>query len=244
MPRHFRDYTETYDKKDIRVMPGRSRGGGAASTFARFRKAVRHAVEAGIIDKDPCKGIRFPSGEDSLVKAILGPEETARLLATHYPGENEEIRRAFIFSLYTGVRFCDIKALEYRNIDYHNMFISFRQAKTRDRSSRSMVYIPLRADLMKTIGERGRPDQTIFRLPSHTSCLKHLRKWTRAAGIEKHITWHCARHSFATNILRGGAGVRVIAELLGHSSLKYVEKYTRVADSVKREAVDSLPPIV
>lgn len=74
-------------------------------------------------------------------------------------------------------------------------------------------------------------------------CLKALRHWTARAGIDKHITWHCARHSFAVNLLNNGANIKTVASLLGHAGLKYTEKYTRAVDSLKREAIDSLPDI-
>ena len=83
----------------------------------------------------------------------------------------------------------------------------------------------------------------LFILPSHPTCLKALRTWTKEAGISKHITWHCARHTFATNILKNGADVRVVSDLLGHSSLKYVEIYTRAIDKKKIQAVNSLPAL-
>ena len=227
----------------VNYLSAHSRGGGAASTFARFKKAMTHALECGIMDCNPCKGIRCHGHGDDLVKDILSTDEIRRLTATHYPGESTEIRLAFIFCLYTGIRFCDVKVLKFNNIDYNNSFISFYQVKTQNRSSRSRVYIPLRQDIIKMLGRSDSSDSLIFNLPSHTSCLKHLKRWTDAAGIDKHITWHCARHSFATNILQNGANIRVIAELLGHSSLKYVERYTRVIDKVKRDAVESLPSI-
>ena len=62
---------------------------------------------------------------------------------------------------------------------------------------------------MKLMGEpeNGDKNQLIFPLPSHTMCLKALRHWTARAGIEKHITWHCVRHSFAVNQLNNGANI-------------------------------------
>ena len=74
-------------------------------------------------------------------------------------------------------------------------------------------------------------------------CLKALSKWVAEAGIEKHITWHCARHSFAVNILNKGANIKTVSSLLGHSTLKYTEKYTRAVDSLKEMAINSLPEL-
>lgn len=84
----------------------------------------------------------------------------------------------------------------------------------------------------------------VFSLPSHTMCLKALRRWTNRAGIDKHITWHCARHSFGTNMAataaQKGFSVRVVQEMMGHSSLKYTERYTRVVDEQKKAAMAEL----
>ena len=89
--------------------------------------------------------------------------------------------------------------------------------------------MPLSDTHLKLMGEpeNGDKNQLIFSLPSHTMCLKALRHWTARAGIEKHITWHCPRHSFAVNLLNNGANIKTVASLLGHAGLKHTEKYTR-----------------
>ena len=74
-------------------------------------------------------------------------------------------------------------------------------------------------------------------------CLKALRTWTKRAGIDKHITWHCGRHSFATLVLSKGANIKVVGSLLGHSTLRYTEIYLRAIDKQKQEAINSLPDI-
>ena len=224
-----------------------SKGEGAATAYARFKKVVRYAQEKGLLRSNPCDGIICQRNEE-LTKDVLSTEEITKLLATHCPGENPEIRRAFILSLYTGIRFCDVKELTFSDVDYTNEILSFEQAKTSGHSKASKVFIPLRSDLLELIGKpedlgKERSDK-IFNLPSHTMCQKALRHWTARAGINKHITWHCARHSFATNILTNGANVKVVATLLGHSGLNYVEKYVRALDEAKVKAVESLPEII
>ena len=106
--------------------------------------------------------------------------------------------------------------------------------------------IPLNDGLLKLIGEPTSPDnrqELIFPLPSYEMCLKAIKRWVKRAGINKHISWHCARHSFAVNILNNGANIKTVASLLGHSGLKHTEKYTRAVDSLKQQAIDSLPPL-
>ena len=87
-----------------------------------------------------------------------------------------------------------MKDLTYANVDYANRLLRFEQSKTKGHSSASGVVIPLNDGLMRLVGS-GNRDERIFPLPSHTMCLKALRKWVAKAGIDKHITWHCARHS-------------------------------------------------
>lgn len=222
----------------------RFKGEGAHTLYARFKKIIKSAVERDVMRKNPTTGISIKIDNGALKKDVLSDEETIQLMRTHYVGENPDIRRAFIFSLNTGLRWCDIKDLTYSNVDYSNKKLKFEQAKTKGHSSASSVVIPLNDGLLEVIGkpsEDGKRDELIFPLPSHTMCLKALRHWVKRAGIEKHITWHCARHSFAVNILNNGANIKTVASLLGHSGLKHTEKYTRAVDSLKQEAIDSLP---
>lgn len=74
-------------------------------------------------------------------------------------------------------------------------------------------------------------------------CLKSLRHWVARAGIEKHITWHCARHSCGANLLSNGANIKTVASILGHSGLAHTEKYPRAVDSLKQASIDSMPPL-
>lgn len=177
---------------------------------------------------------------------VLSSEEITTLLATQMPNQNLEIRRAFILSLYCGIRWCDVKDLSYGNVDFSNGFLKFEQNKTKGHSSKSGVAIPLNEELLKLIGQpktKNPKEELIFNLPSHAMCLKSLARWVAKAKINKHITWHCARHSFATNILSIGANVKVVADLLGHSSLTYTERYVGAVDEQKKAAINSLPKL-
>lgn len=237
--------TKDMIKKFVDWLVDNHRGQGAETYYRRFKRMVNYAVEQGVIDKSPCRGITTPKVDDILSKDILSQEEMKQLFSTHYSGENPEIRRAFAFTCMTGVRRCDVVELSYSNIDYSNRQLKFRQSKTSHSSSKSGVTIPLNDNLMALIGTKpeGAKDDYIFHLPSDTMCLKALRSWTKKAGISKHITWHCGRHSFATAVLSNGANIKVVADLLGHSNLKFTEIYVRAVDELKREAINSLPKI-
>ena len=165
--------------------------------------------------KDPCKGVTCKVDSQILRKDVLSPEE---------------IR--------------DVKDLTYRNIDYSNK-LKFEQTKTKGHSANSGVVIPLNDGILSLVGTppNGNKDALIFSLPSYESCCKSVKRWVKRAGIDKHISWHCARHSFAVNILNNGANIKTVASLLGHSGLKHTEKYTRAVDKLKEEAINSLPEL-
>lgn len=263
--KRFRDFlhdTPEYNKFEKRIKPeqitkdiveayteylqSRSVGEGAKSIYARFKKVIKYAVEHDVISKNPCNGIVIKVDEQILKKEVLSPEEIQRLIATHYDNENPNIRRAFIFCLYCGLRYCDVKDLTFANVDYSNKLLKFEQNKTKGHSANSGVIIPLNDGILSLIGEPISPnnrDEAIFPLPSYEMCLKALKRWVKRAGINKHISWHCARHSFAVNILNNGANIKTVASLLGHSGLKHTEKYTRAIDSLKQEAINSLPKL-
>ena len=230
----------------VDYLQSRSVGEGAKSIYQRFKKVIRYAIEHDVILKDPCKEVICKVDDQMLRKDVLSLEEIQALINCHYENENPMVRRAFIFCLYCGLRFCDVKDLTYKNVDYSNKLLKFEQNKTKGHSSASGVVIPLNDGLLSIIGEapaNGNKDVLIFDLPTYESCSKSLRRWVKRAGIDKHISWHCARHSFAVNILNNGANIKTVASLLGHSGLKHTKKYTRAVDKLKEEAINSLPEL-
>ena len=227
-------------------LQSRSVGEGAKSIYARFKKVIKYAIEHDVMLKNPCMGITIKADDQQLRKEILSPEEIQQLIDTHYEHENPNIRRAFIFCLYCGLRYCDVKDLTFANVDFSNKLLKFEQNKTKGHSASSGVVIDLRDDVLTLIGKPSSPDkrdEPIFPLPSYEMCLKALKRWVKRAGINKHISWHCARHSFAVNLLNNKVNIKTLASLLGHSGLKHTEKYTRAIDSLKKEAVYSLPEL-
>lgn len=214
-----------------------SKGDGAATTFKRFKVMINRAVSAGLFHQNPCKGVTISTDKNKLTKDILSPSELRRLTAA--PCTHHGVRQAFLFSAYTGIRYCDVKALTWANVDVTNRRLTFEQAKTSGHSGSSVVVLPLSAALMRLMGEPCSKGEHIFDLPCHDVAQKHLSRWVAAAGISKHITWHCARHSFAVNLLSKGVDVKTVSSLLGHSSIAMTEKYLHVVDSVKVAAINN-----
>lgn len=153
-------------------------GEGAHTIFQRFKKVVKYAEEHDVLHKNPCNGITCKIDDQVIKKDILSLEEIENLLNTRYQGENPEIRKAFIFCLYTGIRFCDVVELKFSNVDYSNRLLSFEQNKTSGHSKASNVVIPLNDGLISLIGHPSSPDnmdEVIFKLPSHIHMPKSVK---------------------------------------------------------------------
>lgn len=233
-------------QKFVYYLEDNHKGQGAETYYKRFKRLINYAIENKVMDKSPCIGIKPATTNDILAKDILSSEELQTLFATHYAGENPEIRKAFAFTCLTGVRYCDVVRLTYSDVDYSNQTLTFRQHKVQKHSGKSGMIIPLNESLLNIIGEKpegAKGSDLIFHLPSFTMCLKALRHWAARAGIDKHITWHCGRHSFATIMLSKGANIKVVSELLGHSTLQHTQIYLRAVDKLKAEALSTLPEI-
>lgn len=221
------------------------RGGGAKSYFADFKQVINFAYKQELINKNPCEGVCIRV-YDEQQKEILSEDEITRLSETHYKRENPNTKRAFLFSCLCGIRFCDVKRLTFANVDFANGFLRFEQSKVKGRSSASVVEIPLNETLLGLIGKPQQPknkNELIFKLASHNCCIKTLERWAKQAGITKHITWHCARHSFGTIAVSKTKDLNTVANLMGHSSLAQVQRYARVLDENKRKALATLPQI-
>lgn len=240
-----KNLTKEMMQKFVEYLIENHKGQGAETYYKRFKRMINYAVEHEVIAKSPCKGVTTPQRDDILEKDILSRDEVIKMFETHYKGENPEIRRAFAMTCLSGIRHCDIIRLTYSEVDYANKMLKFRQNKTVKHSSSSGVTTPLTPTLLNIIGKKAEDakDDYIFHLPSMTMCQKALKRWTKKAGIDKHITWHCGRHSFGTQLLNEGANIKVVSNLLGHSSLRFTEKYVRAVDEEKKKAISSLPSI-
>ena len=218
-------------------------GEGPRKNYHWFKKVLADAVEEDLIKKNPCKGIRIVYDTNVVLKEILTPKEINHLAAFRYEGEHREVQRAFIFCCFTGLRYCDVLALTFANVDYESMVMRFNQKKSAGRSAHAAVVTPLNNELLRLIGtpkEENNPKERIFNLPHTGTARKHLARWVSLAGIKKSITWHCSRHSFAVNLLNSGADIKTVSSLLGHASIKMTEKYLHVIDQRKQKAINKL----
>ncbi len=201
--------------------------------FKKLKKAIKQATKEKIFRHDPSTDVPNKKGRHE-EKEILSFEEI-KVLSKTYCG-NKHVKNAFLFSCLTGLRFCDIKKLEWKN--FKGDSIEIIQTKTN-----YPLTIFLNKDAKKILAEIRKKEGMVFSLPSHTGCLKSLRLWTKTGGIEKHITWHCARHSFGSNLLFKGADIYTVSKLLGHTSLKNTLTYVRESEELKIAAINKFPEI-
>jgi site-specific recombinase XerD len=212
-----------------------SEGEGAASYFRRFKKMIKQAVREKVLQSNPAEDVSIKC-ESSIVKDVLTIEEIQLMANT--PISNQQVRNAFLFCCFTGLSWIDVKQLKWKHINLRNELLTKVRAKTD-----TETVVTLNKTVLSLLPEQGEQDSLVFVLPSYTGAIKTLKNWLIAANLQKHITWHCARHSFATNLIYYKTDVTIVAKLLGHSTLKYTQRYTHIAEEQKRNAVNNLPTI-
>ena len=104
-------------------------------------------------------------------------------------------------------------------------------------------YLPLSDNAVSQLPARGDAEEAVFSLPAPTSVSYILSRWAAAASIDKHVTFHVARHTCATLLLTFGADLYTVSKLLGHSDVKTTQIYAKVVDEKKRAAVDLVPRV-
>jgi len=153
------------------------------------------------------------------------------------------LKKAFLFSCLTGLRWSDMIKLKWGDINYSDTEfiwkIVFTQVKTKSRE-----WLPITKQAYDILGVRGEDDTRIFKgLQYNVWSNRILAEWVLEAGINKHITYHCSRHSFATLLLTNGADIFTVSKLLGHKDLATTQIYGKIIDTKKNTAVDLLPNI-
>ncbi|MDJ1483504.1 site-specific integrase [Cytophagaceae bacterium YF14B1] len=212
-------------------------GESPSTYFARFKGVVKQAFKEGHFARNPVEDIKN-TRQESLRKDVLTIEEIQALAKA--PCNNDQVKRSFLLACYSGLRLVDIRNLEWSNINGN--ILTFVQTKT-EKKSPHKVHLNLNSISMQLLGESKQFHESVFDLPSHTSVLKSLKKWAKDAGVQKHVTFHVARHSFATNLLFYQTDLMTVASLLGHTSTQHTQKYVRVADSMKQQAISRLPEV-
>jgi integrase/recombinase XerD len=224
-PLLIEDFVEYLEKDSI--------GEGARSYFNRFKKMLRYAYRKRIMKNNILDFVERKATGKARKKDILTLEELKLLSET--PIQSAEIKKAFLFTCVTGLRWCDIKELKWKNINLKDKILCLTQSKTGED-----VSVPLNDTALKLLGQAGKPGMNVFTLPSSNGCNKTLKGWVERAGITKHITWHNGRHSFGTNLIYNDVDVLTASKLLGHNSLRHTQRYVNTAAEMKQKATNKI----
>lgn len=217
---------------------------GSASLYASsLRHQLRLAVRDRILTTSPAEFVKtIPMPESK--KQPLSVGELKALAAIPIKGKlGSEVRRAFLFSCFTGLRVSDLRELRWEMLRTRSdgtCWLCKRQKKTG-----AMVSVPLHKNALAILAvSRRSEDGQVFPLlaSTKTNTDQYLKKWGLQAGVE-HVSWHTARHTMATLALEHGAELRTVSELLGHSGLSTTLRYAKATDPLKKAAISSLPPI-
>lgn len=200
-----------------------------------LRYVLKEAVKAKLIPFNPFGGIEeIPTAEED-TREFLTVGEVKRLINT--PIKNEMIKRAFLFAVMTGLRYSDLSAITWGEIeqgDDGSYMIRFRMKKVKRQQT---VY--LSGEAMKWLPERGeaRNDEVIFSLPKNDSANRQLARWVEQAGITKKVTFHVGRHTAATLLLNQNVPIAAVSKFLGHTKISTTEIYAKVLNESVKKAV-------
>ena len=140
----------------------------------------------------------------------------------------------FLFSMMTGIRYSDLCSLTWNDVIEEDG--KHRIEKLMVKTGK-MLYLPMNETAIELLPERGKGGEKIFDVPTIQALDKALRKWVKRAGIEKRVSFHTARHSFATIGLELGTDIFTVSKLLGHADVTTTQIYATIIDHKKEEAV-------
>lgn len=197
-------------------------------TFRSIKAFLRQARFIGIIQHDPFWGYKML--HTPTTREALQWNEFNKLEQMKYRPLKENPRNVlncFLFACYTGLRFIDVCRLKKEHII--NGMIVIQMSKTG-----SVVRIPLSKRAASFVAER---DGYLFRSYKNSKTNKYLQCLMELAGISRKVTFHVARHTFATMSLNMGISMEVLSGLLGHTNIKTTQLYAKILDETKVEMI-------
>lgn len=216
----------------------------ACTYYHKLVAMLNQAVREGIIERSPADKVKNMTEEDTEREYLTIDE--VRILAEHMEGQGRcaahlTTKHAFLFSCLTGLRKSDILNLTWGDVEdtEEGAHIVFRQKKTH-----GLEYMYISAQARSLMGERKDDVDHVFQLKfTHYTNFVILR-WVNMCGIRKHITFHSARHTFATMMLTLGNDIYTTSKLLGHRSVRTTQIYAMIVDEKRKKAVESIPDLL
>ncbi len=227
------DINRTFYGRLVEWMRNKGYASNTIVTRTNVLKTILHKAKLdGIITMVPdFSGLVPPTvaGE----RCYLTIEELRTLADT--PCE-PRIAYPFLFACFTGLRLSDVRNLKWSDI--RNGVIFLRQRKTGE-----FVQVPVGKNASKFL--RDNDSENVFH--DFPSCevwfTQKLKDWVAKAGIKKNVSFHVARHTFATLALGNGADLFTVSKLLGHTKITTTQIYAKVLDEGRKKAVDAIPEL-
>jgi len=207
----------------------------AVTYYSIFKAALKKAFVDGYLTTDlsaKTKGIKLLETR----REFLTIEELNKLAET--PCNNPTLKKTALFSALTGLRLSDVQKLTWKELVFDGSLykINFTQKKTK-----GVEYMPISEQAFGICGERGEPNALVFeKLPDSAWISSPLKHWVQSAGINKKITFHCFRHTFATLQLTNGTDIYTVSKMLGHKDLKVTQIYAKIVDETKQKAAGAI----
>lgn len=205
-------------------------------------KVIRIALSAGYIKKDPFGNIKYHI--EDVDRAFLDSDELGIIFNKSFENKRlEQIKDVFIFCCFTGLAFVDTKSLTKEcifNSTQGNKWIKKQRLKTKKWS-----HIPLlpqaEAILDKYKNHPLRKTGVLLPIPTNQKMNAYLKEIADLCGINKNLTTHCARHTFATTVtLANNVSMESVSKMLGHSSILMTKQYARILDKTVEKEMEGL----
>ncbi|MBT3756278.1 MAG: site-specific integrase [Candidatus Cloacimonetes bacterium] len=205
--------------------------------FGKFKQMLYLAVDDKIYEINPAvSGSRITISKKKTVREFLTLEEIKQVYDTNF--HLRQLKNAFVFSCFTGLRFVDTKQIRFEDIVDSTLI--FTQSKTGE-----PVRIKLHSIAQEIVALQkailNRRTGLIFEIPNYEYSRIKMHQLIEKAGINKHITFHCGRHTFATLCLTYDIDIFTVSKLLGHTDVKNTQIYATLIDKKKDQAIDKLP---
>ena len=233
MCRKFREYLldEALQMKDNGKPLSQN---SAAGYYSSFRALLAIANRDKRIKEDVNQYLEKIKWKDSK-REYLTIAEIKELVAT--PCEYPVLKSASLFSCLTGLRISDILALRWENIermpDGEGLCMRICTEKTD-----SEELLPVSGEALEWCGEPS--TGLIFKGLRRDMTFKPLKEWIHDAGIGKHITFHCFRHTYATQLIAGGADIYTVSRMLTHKHVSTTEIYAKLVNAKKVESANMI----
>lgn len=236
------DITENFCKRFRRYLLDKLTGETPANYYARFKWVIDAATKDSYFRVNPTEDIPAIGNPSVALKEHLEAEEYITLLNT--PCFNQQVKLAFLFSCYTGLRWVDVKKLEWQDIQGGVLITRIIQKKTGRPVTLTLhpIALAILEEIKRLALGKNEPKSKAFYLPTANGCNKLVDEWVRRAKITKHITWSCARLSFSILLKDQNVDDVTIAYLMGHTTTKQVQNtYKRHKPKDQTAAISHLP---